>query len=833
MTKTDVETRQYRNAVSIPFTDWRERCLKQKDLEKKEEFRVEAKRLFASLVQTIQFETEDPVLKTKPLHNEALAQLIFEMGPTLTTGSHVSRILALSSLCGAVEGCSSAGLSHSITQLLGNFLLEYCGPLEEDDDENLDEMVRDVAIACLTAVVRAPMEENETLNPKENLIVRLHLTQQGVQRRCAAPELDDGMNFDHGYDFPKTSPSNDFRGGLSTLPRSRRSLCFSLIRACVDGIDSYHFDIVAFDLTAELASFSSFSSNCLHGESDPRCLQQLLLTTHVLQRSFLPFFASDEGTIKFPVINIFDAVAPYYPIQFTPPPNDTNGITRRGLHLALMSVFSFTGLDDINGGRETMLNLSAGIFLERLVPSEDDDSTFEDKMESIDDLTALLFPTERDNIKRCSHLHEDILRELSVSMISIHAEASANVSSGGEKGQKNKKIADLCRGLVSKITADLECSNEDSLWNIFVSDVVRENSATLSTSPQTIQGRTTVAYLACLAASGGPKSLNVCLQYGLPHLIDALDPDSADEEKMAAAAYGIAAFYSSFCVCFERGTKTGVTFSPHPLKDFKTIEALLPLVVERINSVSTQVAAVRALGAVLLVTPPELIPEGNHSFVLIFLESLTSTVIAAEGSQSENELSLAASRTLSSIIGKCLENLSENDKKMPSALDSVEIRQFAKDKVLAKILSHASQIPPQRLIKCCQYDLLTLALACEESKEVSKFVVTNFLNNLGISLQTRGPSHHDSKSAAASLSFILERGGINAVTVFHCASDPDISALNILALLSSRQSTTDSIAPPMISSLGQEMSTLELPSTKEEREAALESVSSFMFRLTL
>lgn len=825
MIEAGVETHEHRNAVTIPFADWRELCLKQKDLEKREEFRVEAKRLFASLVQAIQFTTEDRVFKTKSSHNEALAQLLLDLGPTLTTGSHVSRILALSILSGAVEGCSSAGLSHNLTQLLGTFLLEYCGPLEEEDDENLDEVVRDVAISCLAEVVRAPMEVTDTSNMKGNLSVRLLLTHQGVQRRCAAPALDDGMDYDHGFDFPKTAPSNDFRGGLSTLPRSRRSLCFSLIRACIDGIDSFHLDKVEFDLTAELASFSSFSSNCLHGESDPRCLQQLLVTTQILQRSFLVFFASDEGTIKFPVMNIFDAVAPYYPIQFTPPPNDTNGITRHGLHLALMSVFSFTGFDEINRGGESMLNLSIGIFLERLVPSEDDDSTFEDKMESIDDISALLFTTESDNVKQCSHLHEDTISELSVSMMSIHAEAAANASFGGEKGQKNKEIADRCRGLVSKISADLEASNDHSLWNIFVSDVVKENSATLSTSPQTIQGRTTVAYLACLAASGGPKSLSVCLQYGLPRLIDALDPDLADEEKMAAAAYGIAAFYSSFCVCFERGTKIGVTFSPHPLKDFKTMEALLPLVVKRNDNVPTQVAAVRALGAVLLVTPPDLIPEENFSCVLIFLESLTSIVTAAEGSQIEKELSLAASRTLSSIIGKCLESSIENDQKMPSAMDNDEIGRFVRHNVLAKILIHVSQISPQRLLQFCQYDLLTLALACEESKEVAHVVITDFLNNLGKRLQARDPSHNDVKSAAVSLSFIIEWGGINAVSVFHRASDPDISALDILALLSSRQGSTDSITSPMISSLGQGMSALELPSTQEEKGAALEAVS--------
>lgn len=69
-----------------------------------------------------------------------------------------------------------------------------------------------------------------------------------------------------------------------------------------------------------LVQYASFAARCLHGESDPRCLMQLLQLLHALLVAWLPFMKRKPS---FPVKDVFDAVAPYYPIQFTPPPNET------------------------------------------------------------------------------------------------------------------------------------------------------------------------------------------------------------------------------------------------------------------------------------------------------------------------------------------------------------------------------------------------------------------------------------------------------------------------------------------------------------------------------
>ena len=117
-----------------------------------------------------------------------------------------------------------------------------------------------------------------------------------------------------------------------------------------------------------------------------------------------------------------------------------------------MSVLCFTGFDAMATGNDTMLNLSAGIFLERLfnVDSEEGNtpSSVDDKLDAIADLSSLLFPA---NACMCDQLSEDTVRELSTVLFAIHAEAASRASAGGENGKKYKTLADACRDLVSKV----------------------------------------------------------------------------------------------------------------------------------------------------------------------------------------------------------------------------------------------------------------------------------------------------------------------------------------------------------------------------------------------
>lgn len=60
----------------------------------------------------------------------------------------------------------------------------------------------------------------------------------------------------------------------------------------------------------------------IDGEKDPRCLMLVFTTTPIVARSFdVTRFAED----------LFDVTSCYFPITFTPPPNDPHGITKEGL----------------------------------------------------------------------------------------------------------------------------------------------------------------------------------------------------------------------------------------------------------------------------------------------------------------------------------------------------------------------------------------------------------------------------------------------------------------------------------------------------------------------
>ena len=73
----------------------------------------------------------------------------------------------------------------------------------------------------------------------------------------------------------------------------------------------------------------------MDGEKDPRCLLTgLALARHLLLP--LPFGDATESLAQ----ELFDVTACYFPITFTPPPNDPHGITSEMLSSALCAVFS-------------------------------------------------------------------------------------------------------------------------------------------------------------------------------------------------------------------------------------------------------------------------------------------------------------------------------------------------------------------------------------------------------------------------------------------------------------------------------------------------------------
>lgn len=302
----------------------------------REELQTDARTFFRYISSNTQVVTNsNVVLQTKSSHAEALALLIQELGAAFTDKNHSSRLRALYVLTGAMEGCKTTRLDNKILELLGKFLLQHCGPIdvEEEDYEDYDTLIRDIALQALSSLLATPSSAKDEEEKIQTLLFRMETARTGVYRRCAAADTEESTD---PYGFAPTN--QDIRGGLSTMPRSKRAMCFDLLQCAVSSTSAVgkemEFPLAGsflHNLQRQMVEYARFVANCLHGESDPRCLQQLLRLIYSLQVAFKPFFVECKShDTLFPIESIFDAVAPYFPIQFTPPPNDIHGITREG-----------------------------------------------------------------------------------------------------------------------------------------------------------------------------------------------------------------------------------------------------------------------------------------------------------------------------------------------------------------------------------------------------------------------------------------------------------------------------------------------------------------------
>ena len=255
--------------------------------------------------------TTTSVLQTKPSHEHALALLMrtvlalcFEKNNDITDSTS-SMIAALYCATGAIHACRTAGIALPLKETLSTFLLQLAGPLQIDNaDNDGDEQIRDAAIRGLTVLLQCkttPEKEKhndkDSMNEQPHVEFTLRTAQSGVERRCAQPAdemIDDEEDIRHRQRTTTTSL-------LSLLPRSRRSMLFELLQAAVDSIDSEIMILTQQQQQIAAAqccsNFAKFVASCLHGESDPRCLLQLLTLLDGTMTNFQRYFVG----INFPV----------------------------------------------------------------------------------------------------------------------------------------------------------------------------------------------------------------------------------------------------------------------------------------------------------------------------------------------------------------------------------------------------------------------------------------------------------------------------------------------------------------------------------------------------
>lgn len=484
-------------------------------------------------------------------------------------------------------------LSLPLFRLVGTFLLAHCGPLmlspTKDDEDNRGDVpmhharggsaggdpcleddgsmvdatpVREAAILAVTALLRCGINvsspsgtPDERSNYEQSFQFRLSLAQRAVESRCAADDEEDDAEYDYRKEFDGDEAMGDARAskeagaapsqyrtlnGLSALPRSKRSQLFDLIRTVIESIQRSQprdVSLISFDGAYD---FCSFAASLLLGESDPRCLLQLLeifgLMARVFQASSDPAPVQNlrqmEDSLSLPWDHVLEAVAPYYPIQFTPPPNNVHKITKVQLREALIAVFDRCANVDA-------FSDMVGMVLERIVSDADSDAlgaggfpaalTIEEQHEAAQDLTWLLFGSADDraaqpdhqvtddgsaaataagssNSSKVRYLDVNSVRHLAKALIAIFHDASKEIVRKPDPESPAHRVAKetlgLCRHLVSVLARDCEATSKApsslSHWSAFVEEPVRGLAAQLHAP-----SRVSVAYLACLASSGG------------------------------------------------------------------------------------------------------------------------------------------------------------------------------------------------------------------------------------------------------------------------------------------------------------------------------------------
>jgi len=852
--------------------------------------------------------------------------------------SNISKLLALKYLLGSLQtfqkrqACLSLQMGRSVAQ----FLLQLCGPIVHDGDgisvddsyalnasmQDINDTsdivtsddVRDAAIKCTSALLQIPLSRKEFGSDEAGKTplsafaeFRVQVAKEAVQKRCAS--LEDCMEHDDDDDYDDDDeymngqeagggPSEEEArtlSGLSLLPRAKRAICFRVLEAAlqgiqcdvdVDGLDSHSHSsassVVSVSCSNHLVDFVIFAATCLIGETDPRCLMQMLRLLFQMQSVVAPIVeeaiynvgkgkdGAAAANIKgFPYTGIFDSVAVYYPVRFTPPPNDPHGITRDGISCALMNVLNFCNhslQDDVVSGHPgqddenaSMVVLATGLFLERISPplpldpfGEDDEeerdvTTVRDRIEALEDLSSLLFvhvAADGDHMNSVlKKLTPASVKEMSNVLYRCHDNAAAGVASAQNEEEKQdcKMLADSCRHFVTRIEYDFErvlhspnANTIQSFWDIFVKDRVKDLAGIIASSPQSLKGRMAIAYLASLSACGGEKTLRLCLDMCIPRLTALLDENikaqdsNRDKEKMSTVVYGISVLFSSCRLSMERMSKDGINLYPHPLRSFgsRIVQTLCQIIedVEGDSMDELEIAAVKALESVLLSTPASILNENDgddtstvRDTIFFIAKMLMADIMV--GNDGSKQWKVASAQLVGSTIGKGLQGRKggENNPNATLLESDEKIVSFVENTIFPRVIESSCQDSNEKDCQLQRYDWSVLAYACEADQEHAVYeIVSRLYSALVSTIQSSrkiDSEYGNSKVTTVShaLSRIIKSGGPTAILAFHKMSVRDDTGNDLIKALTVN-STGDTG-----NGLGmEEMSALLLPEKREE-----------------
>lgn len=617
--------------------------------ETRERLKIDACTFFRYIATNTQVTTTaQVVLQTKSSHEESIALVVEHLGPAFTSESFETSLRALHVLVGAIEGCRDSTFSNELIQKLGVFLVGHCRPIDDADVvDDYDSLTRDAAIQGLSLLLSVASSENLTTEKNiEKIEIRLRLAQNAIHSRCADHD-------DRNLSLQLTDRGlSALAGGLSTLSRSRRSLCFETLQAALHAVENVPSEakkliceIVEKETLQLLVDFATLASICLHGESDPRCLLQLLRILYKVQTSFHAFFANNGTQVRFPTIEIYDAVVPYYPIQFTPPSNDTHGITRDQLHRALTQILTFTKYDSVRSS-DSMAMLSCGLFLEQLELEGDYGGTL-DKVEAIKCLSSLLF--EETVIPLLTR--ETVVR-IAAALRSAHKISSRIATGKDSLATENKDLADQSRSFVAELACRLEFACHEDLWEAYIFNGFEHSAPSIADSPS--RNKNLIALCACLASSGGIRTLRASLKMGMEPLLGYLEQGDRKLEDTQTALTGIGAFCSSYTAAVTKAMRGGVSWHPHPLSQYG--DRLVAVLLEPLESeadVTEKCCSVRSLECFFLAAEENVLKEESVRRLHMALQTLFGS-IEAERAVEQKEWSHSRASVLGTLLGQSL-----------------------------------------------------------------------------------------------------------------------------------------------------------------------------------
>lgn len=856
---------------------------------------------------------------------QELATLLAALGPAVSSerSTFSSKVMVLCYILGAFDAILSANkpnetsvsLPFEMMNSVSHFMLELCGPFVDSSsvfdpnqhndvvmkDSHADSAVvssddvRDEAMRCVCALLET--KYSSVVSISSCMQFRVKVAKKAVQKRCMSIddcnieeyEDDDDDDEDDDYDMKEhgapTEEEAKILSDLSLLPRAKRALCFQVLESAATGMDGDKMmmrdetngDMVQLTSSCckDLVEFTVFAASCLHGETDPRCLMQMLRLLKRILHVLSPIVESGaksninnedapsaSAACDFPFTTIFDAVAVYYPVRFTPPPNDPHGITREGIHNALMDVLTFTdwsaeGVGKKNGKDHAdsmnMTTLAAGLFLERMSPprapdfyGDDDDgddgqepSTVRDRIEALEDLTHLIYKSQEsqeDVHLALEKLKPSIIKEMSNVLYRCHEDAASNVTKSDQDSSENKVLADSCRHFVVRMAYDFEKLSHShdagyfsELWNIFVRDRIKDIAGVIVSSPQSLKGRMGIAYLASLAACGGEQTLRLCLDAVIPSLISIIennlkeDDENRDEEKMSTVVYGLSALFSSCRLSMEQIQKEGINIHPHPLEFYANtvLEALCHIIEGSPQGEmgELEISAVQALESLLLSTPGSILnksEEDNTEYVKSVIKSL-SQMLMSEPSYIEGKDSkwkTACARFLGSVVGKGLQGGQvESDHNRQTLLEcDSEIVSYVQNHLFPFVLESSKKVTNKTNNTGTQIqrsDWTILTYACEVDQDYAVGTIVSHLYKELVSwiqcaMNADEQIDFDAMvTTAQAISQILKTGGPEATISFHGFSQKEEDRLDVLHILTHN--------PKPQPENGDEMSSLLLP----------------------